>query len=95
MVEGCVDLPLMAPVTLVLVNLALAGFSATTATAAGYGLAGSVPPADPAGRALEATQQALLPIMCPHAPLVLPRGLGHLDRGADGVPQADQFVGQP
>jgi len=61
MVEGALTFPLMALVTLALVNLALAGFSATTANhAAGYGArAGSVAQADPAGRALEAAQQAL------------------------------------
>ena len=53
MVEGALTFPLMALVTLALVNLALAGFSATTANhAAGYGArAGSVAQADPpAGR---------------------------------------------
>ena len=61
MVEGALTFPLMALVALALVNLALAGFSATTANhAAGYGArAGSVAQADPAGRALEASQQAL------------------------------------
>ena len=61
MVEGALTFPLMALVTLALVNLALAGFSSTTANhAAGYGArAGSVAQADPAGRALEAAQQAL------------------------------------
>jgi len=61
MAEGALTFPLMALVTLALVNLALAGFSATTANhAAGYGArAGSVAQADPAGRALEAAQQAL------------------------------------
>jgi len=61
MVEGALTFPLMALVTLALVNLALAGFSATTANhAAGYGArAGSVAQVDPAGRALEAAQQAL------------------------------------
>jgi hypothetical protein len=61
MVEGALTFPLMALVTLALVNLALAGFSATTANhAAGYGArAGSVAQADPAGRALAAAQQAL------------------------------------
>ena len=51
MVEGALTFPLMALVTLALVNLALAGFSATTANhAAGYGArAGSVAQADPAG----------------------------------------------
>jgi hypothetical protein len=61
MVEGALTMPLMALVALALVNLALAGFSATTANhAAGYGArAGSVAQADPAGRAVEAAQQAL------------------------------------
>jgi hypothetical protein len=61
MVEGALTFPLMALVALALVNLALAGFSAATANhAAGYGArAGSVAQADPAGRALEAAQQAL------------------------------------
>ena len=53
--------PLMALVALALVNLALAGFASTTANyAAGYGArAGSVAQVDPAGRALDAAQQAL------------------------------------
>jgi hypothetical protein len=61
MVEGAMTFPLMALVTLALVNLALAGFAFTTANhAAGYGArAGSVAQVDPAGRALEAAQQAL------------------------------------
>ena len=61
MVEGALTFPLMALVTLALVNLALAGFASTTANyAAGYGArAGSVAQADPAGRALEAAQHAL------------------------------------
>ena len=61
MVEGALTFPLMALVTLALVNLALAGFASTTANhAAGYGArAGSVAQVDPAGRALEAAQQAL------------------------------------
>jgi hypothetical protein len=61
MVEGALTFPLMALVTLALVYLALAGFSATTANqAAGYGArGGSVVQVDPAGRALEAAQQAL------------------------------------
>ena len=61
MVEGAITFPLMALVTLALVNLALAGFASTTANhAAGYGArAGSVAQVDPAGRALEAAQQAL------------------------------------
>jgi len=61
MVEGALTFPLMALVTLALVNLALAGFASTTANhAAGYGArAGSVAQADPAGRAVEAAQQAL------------------------------------
>jgi len=56
MVEGALTFPLMALVTLALVNLALAGFASTTANhAAGYGArAGSVAQTDPAGRALEA-----------------------------------------
>lgn len=61
MVEGALTFPLMALVALALVNLALAGFASTTANhAAGYGArAGSVAQVDPAGRALEAAQQAL------------------------------------
>jgi len=61
MVESALTFPLMALVTLALVNLALAGFASTTANhAAGYGArAGSVAQVDPAGRALEAAQQAL------------------------------------
>jgi Flp pilus assembly protein TadG len=61
MVEGALTFPLMALVALALVNLALAGYASTTANhAAGYGArAGSVAQADPAGRALEAAQQAL------------------------------------
>jgi len=55
MVEGALTFPLMALVTLALVNLALAGFASTTANhAAGYGArAGSVAQVDPAARALE------------------------------------------
>ncbi len=62
MVEGALTFPLMALVTLALVNLALAGFASTTANhAAGYGArAGSVAQADPAGQALSAAQQALV-----------------------------------
>ena len=61
MVEGALTFPLMALVTLALVNLALAGFASTTANhAAGYGArAGSVAQVDPAGQALSAAQQAL------------------------------------
>lgn len=61
MVEGAMTFPLMALVALALVNLALAGFASTTANhAAGYGArAGSVAQVDPAGRALEAAQEAL------------------------------------
>lgn len=62
MVEGALTFPLMALVTLALVNLALAGFASTTANyAAGYGArAGSVAQVDPAGQALSAAQQALV-----------------------------------
>ncbi len=58
MVEGALSFPLMA---LALVNLALAGFAASTANhSAGYGVrAGSVAQANPAGEALAASQQAL------------------------------------
>ncbi len=61
MVDGALTFPLMALVTLALINLALAGFASTTANhAAGYGArAGSVAQADPAGQALAAAQQAL------------------------------------
>ena len=61
MVEGALTFPLMALVTLALVNLALAGFASTTANyAAGYGArAGSVAQTDPAGQALTAAQHAL------------------------------------
>ena len=79
MVEGALTFPLMALVTLALVNLALAGFSATTANhAAGYGArAGSVAQVDPAGRALEAAQQAL---QKRHRRLRRSRGRRHLSR---------------
>ncbi len=61
LVEGALTFPLMLLLSLALVNLALAGFAATTANyAAGYGArAGSVAQVDPAARALEATQHAL------------------------------------
>ncbi len=61
MVEGALTFPLMALVALALVNLALAGYASTTANhAAGYGArACAVAQVDPAGRPLEAAQQAL------------------------------------
>ena len=61
MVEGALTFPLMALVTLALVNLAIAGYAASTANhAAGYGArAGSVAQAEPAAHALAASQQAL------------------------------------
>jgi hypothetical protein len=68
MVEGVLTFPLMVLVTLALVNLALAGLSASTAVQV-----------DSAGRALEATQQALLPVMRPHASFVLPCRLSDED----------------
>ena len=61
MEQGALTFPLMALVTLALVNLARAGFASTTANnAAGYGVwAGLGAQADPAGRAVEAAEQAL------------------------------------
>lgn len=59
MVEAALTFPLMALVSLALVNLALAGFASTTANyAAGYGARiGSVSQVDPLGHAVSAAAQ--------------------------------------